>query len=241
MKILSENSILNELHGIPDRMTERTVSTARRVVAIAVGATVAVSMGLTSVHASQPGRNLMERFHSVGTMQLTPTSTVVVPATATISAQPGHNGAKAHTSIWHQVGLASWYGGQFQGRKTANGEIFNMNGLSCAHRTLPLGTWVKVTNLHNHKWVVLRVNDRGPVPETRVVDLSSGAADLLGMRDKGITRVRLDVIDAKQSALVAKLERLRATRAAAAAVPTEPVQTTAANFPEVAAPQAGSL
>ena len=183
----------------------------------------------------------MERFHPVGTMQLTPTSTVVVPATATISAQPGHNGAKAHTRIWHQVGLASWYGGQFQGRKTANGEIFNMNGLSCAHRTLPLGTWVKVTNLHNHKWVVLRVNDRGPVPETRVVDLSSGAADLLGMRDKGITRVRLDVIDAKQSALVAKLERLRATRAAAASVPTEPVQTSAASFPEVAAPQAGSL
>jgi rare lipoprotein A len=241
MKILSENSILNELHGIQDRVTERTVSTARRVVAIAIGATVAVSIGLTSVHASQPGRNLMEHFHPVGTMHLTPSAAVVVPATATVSAQPGHNKVKAHSYGWHQVGLASWYGGQFQGRPTANGEIFNMNELSCAHRTLPLGTWVKVTNLHNHKWVVLRVNDRGPVPETRVVDLSRAAADLLGMRTKGITRVRLDVIDAKQAVVVARVERLRAARAAAAAAETVPVQATAANLPQVAVPQASSL
>ncbi len=232
MKILSENSILNDRHGLHPR----TVSTARRVFAVAVGATVAVSLGLTSVHASQPGRNLMEHFNPIGTMELTPTAAVVIPSPVADLVMPtGRHAARARARGWHQVGLASWYGVQFQGRKTANGEIFDMNELSCAHRTLPLGTWVKVTNLHNHKWVVLRVNDRGPVPETRVVDLSSAAAHLLGMRTKGISRVRLDVIDAKQAVVVARVERLRAARAAAAAPTPQPVQTTAANLPQVTA------
>ena len=220
MKILSENSILND----------RTISTARRIVSIAVGATVGISMGLTSVHASQPGTSLLAGFHSVGRLELSSNTPVVIPATQP-SVAPAKLAAR-HVRIWRQVGLASWYGGQFQGRKTANGEIFNMNELSCAHRTLPLGTWVKVTNLHNHRWVVLRVNDRGPVPETRVVDLSSAAAHLLGMRQKGVSRVRLDVIDAKQAVQVARLERLRALRLAAESGPAP--QATAMNLPSAA-------
>lgn len=96
--------------------------------------------------------------------------------------------------IWHQTGIASWYGPKFQGRETASGQIFNMHQLTCAHRTLPLGSLVRVTNLQNHKSVVLRVNDRGPVPANRVIDLSYAAAGQLGMREKGLARVRIELI-----------------------------------------------
>ena len=116
---------------------------------------------------------------------------------------------------WHQIGLASWYGREFQGKETADGESFNMYDLTCAHRSLPLGTWVKVTNLHTRKWIVVRVNDRGPVPDTRIADLSSEAAHMLGMRARGVTRVRLDVIDPKASVEIARLDRIRTARLAA--------------------------
>jgi rare lipoprotein A len=94
---------------------------------------------------------------------------------------------------WHQLGRASWYGGQFQGQATASGEPFNMNSMTCAHRSLPLGATVLVTNLRNHRSVLVRVNDRGPVPENRVIDLSYAAARILGFR--GIAPVRLDLVD----------------------------------------------
>ena len=116
---------------------------------------------------------------------------------------------------WHQIGLASWYGREFQGKETADGESFNMYDLTCAHRSLPLGTWVKVTNLHTRKWIVVRVNDRGPVPDTRIADLSSEAAYMLGMRARGVTRVRLDVIDPKAAVEIARLDRIRMAREAA--------------------------
>lgn len=90
---------------------------------------------------------------------------------------------------WIEVGTASWYGLPFQGRKTANGETYDMNQLTCAHRTLPLGSWVRVTNLKNKKTVVVRVNDRGPMLDNRVVDLSYAAAQFLGL--KGVGKVRL--------------------------------------------------
>ncbi len=203
MNILAENSILNE----------RAISTARRVVSIAVGATVGISLGLTNVQASQPGRALLASSNQLGRLELTSkTPVVVLPKDATVALP-----LPTKMSSWRQIGLASWYGQQFQGRTTANGERFDMNELSCAHRTLPLGTWVRVTNLRNHKWVVLRVNDRGPVPETRIVDLSSAAAHLLGMHQQGIARVRLDVIDPKQAANAIWLEHLHALRATQAA------------------------
>jgi rare lipoprotein A len=93
----------------------------------------------------------------------------------------------------YQVGMASWYGKQFHGRATASGEDFDMFELTAAHRQLPLGTYVKVTNLRNGKWVVVRVNDRGPFVEGRIMDLSYGAARMISFRD-GVERVRLDVI-----------------------------------------------
>ena len=203
MNILAENSILNE----------RAISTARRVVSIAVGATVGISLGLTNVQASQPGRALLATSNQLGRLELASKTPVVVLPKDTPVQLP----LPTQTSSWRQIGLASWYGQEFQGRTTANGERFDMNELSCAHRTLPLGTWVRVTNLRNHKWVVLRVNDRGPVPETRIVDLSSAAAHLLGMHQQGIARVRLDVIDPKQAANAIWLEHLHALHAAQAA------------------------
>lgn len=93
----------------------------------------------------------------------------------------------------YQVGTASWYGKQFHGRTTASGEDFDMFELTAAHKQLPLGTYVKVTNLHNGKSIVVRVNDRGPYVGDRIMDLSYGAARLLNFRD-GVERVRLDVV-----------------------------------------------
>jgi rare lipoprotein A len=101
--------------------------------------------------------------------------------------------ANAHHHHWYQLGRASWYGGQFQGQATASGEPYDMNSMTCAHRSLPLGSTVLVTNLRNHRSVLVRVNDRGPVPESRVIDLSYAAAKMLGFH--GVAPVRLDLVD----------------------------------------------
>jgi rare lipoprotein A len=95
----------------------------------------------------------------------------------------------------YQVGKASWYGRVFQHHRTASGEPYDMNDLTAAHRTLPLGSWVKVTNLKNARWVMVRINDRGPVKKSRIIDLSYGAAKMLGMRSSGVSSVRLDIVD----------------------------------------------
>ncbi len=91
-------------------------------------------------------------------------------------------------------GTASWYGIPFHGRKTANGETYDMNGLTCAHRTLPFGTVLLVTNLGNGRSVTVRVTDRGPFISGRIVDLSRGAASTLGMLDTGTAQVSLKVV-----------------------------------------------
>ena len=93
-----------------------------------------------------------------------------------------------------QVGQASWYGEAFDGKPTASGEPFDMYELTAAHRTLPLGSWVKVTNLRNHRWVLVRINDRGPVPQQRIIDLSYSAARILNMSGQGLAQVRLDLV-----------------------------------------------
>jgi len=90
-----------------------------------------------------------------------------------------------------EVGMASWYGDAFNGRPTATGEIFDMHALTAAHKTLPLPGLVEVTNLANGRTVVLRVNDRGPFVDGRVIDLSRGAADALGMLSQGVGEVRV--------------------------------------------------
>ncbi|MFN4287034.1 MAG: septal ring lytic transglycosylase RlpA family protein [Brevundimonas sp.] len=92
---------------------------------------------------------------------------------------------------YDEVGLASWYGDAFHGRPTATGEIFDMHGLSAAHKTLPLPGLVEVTNLENGRTVILRLNDRGPFVEGRIIDLSRQAAVELGLLERGVGRVRV--------------------------------------------------
>jgi rare lipoprotein A len=99
----------------------------------------------------------------------------------------------------YQVGTASWYGSDFQGRPTASGEPYQMYDLTAAHPTLPLGTWVRVTNLHNGRRVFVRVNDRGPIIPGRIIDLSYGAAQVLRFTGKGLERVRLDVVSEREA------------------------------------------
>lgn len=91
-------------------------------------------------------------------------------------------------------GVASWYGEQFHGKLAANGEIFNMDALTAAHRTLPLGSMVRVVNLVNGKHVRVRINDRGPYVNGRILDLSYAAAAQLGMVDGGLSVIQLEVI-----------------------------------------------
>lgn len=90
-----------------------------------------------------------------------------------------------------QVGIASWYGPGFHGSKTASGEIYNMFKLTAAHKTLPLGTYVKVINLENGKSVIVKINDRGPFVKGRIIDLSYAAAKRLGMLKKGTAKVKI--------------------------------------------------
>jgi rare lipoprotein A len=95
---------------------------------------------------------------------------------------------------WYQIGKASWYGKLFQGHATANGENFDMNDLTCAHRSLPMGSLIRVTNLSNQMSVVVRVNDRGPIPQNRVIDLSYAAARFLGFSSRGTAPVKLELL-----------------------------------------------
>jgi len=100
----------------------------------------------------------------------------------------------------YQVGTASWYGKQFHGKTTASGEDFDMFEFTAAHRKLPLGTFVKVTNLKNGKWIIVRVNDRGPYVGNRIMDLSYSAARMLNFRD-GVERIRIDLIQPQNVAM----------------------------------------
>src|SRR5271169_6428472 len=97
----------------------------------------------------------------------------------------------------YQVGTASWYGEDFDGKPTASGEDYDMYDLTAAHPTLPLGSYVRVTNMHNGRAVVVRVNDRGPIVPGRIIDLSFGAAQALQFEKQGLQRVRLDVVKPK--------------------------------------------
>lgn len=115
-----------------------------------------------------------------------------------------HNSYVSHKKRYHVMktskgykarGVASWYGTRFHGRKTANGEHYNMFAMTAAHKTLPLPTYVKVTNLKNRKSVIVRVNDRGPFSENRIIDLSYAAATKLGVLGHGTAHVEVVSVD----------------------------------------------
>ena len=112
---------------------------------------------------------------------------LVSPLSKSVASTPLAGMAKPHR--WYQIGKASWYGESFQGKRTATGERFNMNSLTCAHRTLPLGSWLRITNLRNSRSTFVRVNDRGPYEPHAIVDLSFAAAQKLGLLGNGEVRV----------------------------------------------------
>jgi rare lipoprotein A len=95
---------------------------------------------------------------------------------------------------YQQDGLASWYGDDFHGRQTANGEVFDMGSLTAAHPTLPMPSYARVTNLHNRKSLIVRINDRGPYHGNRLIDVSNRAAELLEFKGNGVARVRVEYV-----------------------------------------------
>ncbi|HEY4361468.1 MAG TPA: septal ring lytic transglycosylase RlpA family protein [Bryobacteraceae bacterium] len=117
---------------------------------------------------------------------------------------------------WTETGVASWYGAPYDGRKTSSGEVFDMRAMTAAHRTLPFNTWLEVTNLTNGKQVEVRITDRGPFVDGRIIDLSMGAAERIEMVRAGVVKVKLKVIrppkdaaDGKTSAGVASGDHAR--------------------------------
>lgn len=107
-------------------------------------------------------------------------------------AQPAYK--RSNLSGTNQAGVASWYGGKWHGRKTANGERYNMESMTAAHKTLPFGTMVKVRNERNGRECVVRINNRGPFTKGRIIDLSKAAAREIGMMNSGIARVKIEVL-----------------------------------------------
>jgi len=130
----------------------------------------------------------------ITTKSAQPAATSTNPVSANMKVPPTQKAEKS-AHHWYQFGHASWYGKYFQGKPTASGESYNMFDFTCAHRSLPLGSLVRITNLRNKKSVVVRVNDRGPVPDDRIVDLSYAAANTIGVQ--GVARVRLELIPAE--------------------------------------------
>ena len=101
---------------------------------------------------------------------------------------------------YQEIGIASWYGPGFHGERTCNGEVYDQKGISAAHKNLPLPSYVKVTNLDNNRTLIVRVNDRGPFHDGRIIDLSEGAAKLLGVIENGTAKVKLELIKAPEPA-----------------------------------------
>lgn len=117
------------------------------------------------------------------------------------------NGQRYYPEVdlnYNQTGIASWYGPNFHGKMTANGEIFDENELTAAHKTLPMPSIVRVTNLENGRSLIVRVNDRGPYAHSRIIDMSKRSAELLGFRKQGVAKVRVEVLEA-ESRMVAQM------------------------------------
>ncbi|PHQ69860.1 MAG: hypothetical protein COB93_06950 [Sneathiella sp.] len=140
---------------------------------------------------------------------------------------------------YDETGIASWYGEPFHGRRTANGAVYDMHKLTAAHKTLPLPTDVRVTNLENGRSVIVTVNDRGPFAHSRIIDLSRRSAELLGVIQNGTAKVRVQVVDSEgngNSNIVAKPQTPLNEQNNVAAVPSTSITSaTLAPPPNVAA------
>lgn len=128
---------------------------------------------------------------------------------------------------YDETGIASWYGDQFHAKRTANGEIYDMNAVTAAHKTLPLPSYVQVTNLDNGRSLVVRVNDRGPYVNGRIIDLSRRSAQLLGMDRAGVAKVRVKIISPPDGTfMVAGKAETEPENQVATAVPVAAVEST---------------
>lgn len=125
---------------------------------------------------------------------LVPVLGINAPTRAEELKQGNYQNPEILASNWGYDGMASWYGPGFQGSRTASGEWFNQYDLTAAHRYLPFGTWVRVTNLNNGRSVVVRINDRGPFSGGRIIDLSTAAAEAIGMINSGVAPVSVEVL-----------------------------------------------
>lgn len=156
-----------------------------------IGASVPAGAKI-SAHAAKEPVNVEQR----------PTPTLAALTALPLDASVSHEVELAgQPSGFDQVGVASWYGNQHQGRLTANGEHFDEHKLTAAHRSLPLDTRVRVTNLENGRHVDVTVNDRGPYIDGRVIDLSTRAAQRLGMIKDGLALVRIEVLPEQAAAV----------------------------------------
>lgn len=159
----------------------------------AVTSILLLSIGFAA--ASDPGTTKVE---TQAALKLTPK----------LAPKPGSKATTRVSAKNPQVGTASWYGKAFHGRPTASGEDYDMFQLTAAHRRLPLGTYVKVTNLRNGKWAVLKVNDRGPYVGNRILDVSYGAAQALNFRGRGVEKVSVEVVEAQTVARAESISSL---------------------------------
>ena len=125
----------------------------------------------------------------------------------------------ASANGYNEKGKASWYGEPFHGRKTASGEVYDMNKISAAHKTLPLQTWVEVKNHDNGKSMVLRINDRGPFVKGRIIDLSKAAAQEIGMLQSGVAKVTVKAISEEKATRLAQNQQKDTSVAVAAGSP----------------------
>ncbi|MDR0484736.1 MAG: septal ring lytic transglycosylase RlpA family protein, partial [Alphaproteobacteria bacterium] len=144
------------------------------------------------------------------------------------------NGVKYEPKVvddYDVIGIASWYGDQFHGKKTANGELFDMEELTAAHPTLPLPSFVEVTNVENGKKVILRVNDRGPFSKNRSIDISKKGAEILGFENQGTTNVRIRLLANISKEAAVELNKINMQKNA------EKDKVNVAPVPTVVAPQ----
>lgn len=166
---------------------------------LAGGAVMAETMGRTPVTATSAPPVFEASFERFNTLDTDATTPEIDPGAVDITSfdppievAPKPQPARATRSLG--AGIASYYGKRFHGRLTANGERFNMNAMTAAHKTLPFGTRVRVTHARNGKSVVVRINDRGPFIRGRTIDLSRAAAQRIGMISSGHARVKLAII-----------------------------------------------
>ena len=128
-------------------------------------------------------------------------------------------------------GVASWYGGSFHGKQAANGELFDMEALTAAHRTLPLGSVVRVVNLANGKYLHVRITDRGPYVNNRILDLSHGAAARLGMVEGGLSHVRIQLVGERRPEALLSTEAMKTVSVALILGPEQAPSETTQPYP----------